>query len=277
MKVSGTATLVQPRLPAVLAALPPLPRLCFAGLALAASTHFHTCGLSDSRPRPAACRAAADGKIAAGLYVHQYLSQAVGTCTAAFARCMLAGQTQPGVWFPEEQGALGDRRALLGMASQGCTRFLLNRTPWQVGGRQPAVTGCARCLLLWCWCWTLGAALLSLRAALGCGRQCAELPCRALNACLSCAVWPCCSLRRIQCSWAWDSTFTEECEQTAGGLGVLPRSPALPARPLLPSLWWGPGVGCDSEFHFIDHTYVVIRLNHRWLGQQEWQETRARV
>ncbi|EFN59312.1 hypothetical protein CHLNCDRAFT_137680 [Chlorella variabilis] len=73
-----------------------------------------------------------DGKIAAGLYVHQYLSQAVGTCTAAFARCMLAGQTQPGVWFPEEQGALGDRRALLGMASQGCTRFLLNRTPWQL-------------------------------------------------------------------------------------------------------------------------------------------------
>lgn len=39
---------------------------------------------------------------------------------------------QPGVWFPEERGALSDRRALLGMASEGCTRFLLNRTPWQL-------------------------------------------------------------------------------------------------------------------------------------------------
>jgi hypothetical protein len=65
--------------------------------------------------------------------VHPQLSRAVGTCTAAFARCMLAGQTQPGVWFPEERGALADRRALLGMASDGCSRFLLNRTPWQVG------------------------------------------------------------------------------------------------------------------------------------------------
>ena len=44
-------------------------------------------------PVPLACPAA-DGPIAAGLYVHPRLSQAVGTCTAAFARCMLAGQTQ---------------------------------------------------------------------------------------------------------------------------------------------------------------------------------------
>jgi len=34
--------------------------------------------------------------VAAGLYVHKYLSTAVGTCTAAFARCMLAGHTQVG-------------------------------------------------------------------------------------------------------------------------------------------------------------------------------------
>ncbi|PSC75317.1 saccharopine dehydrogenase [Micractinium conductrix] len=74
----------------------------------------------------------ADGPIAAGLYVHPRLSQAVGTCTAAFARCMLAGQTQPGVWFPEERGALSDRRALLAAASDGCSRFLINRTPWQL-------------------------------------------------------------------------------------------------------------------------------------------------
>lgn len=73
-----------------------------------------------------------DGKIAAGLYVHTALSRAVGTATAAFARCMLAGQTQPGVWYPEEPEALSDRRALLALASDGCTRFLLNRTPWQL-------------------------------------------------------------------------------------------------------------------------------------------------
>ncbi|KAL4424432.1 hypothetical protein ABPG77_006370 [Micractinium sp. CCAP 211/92] len=71
-------------------------------------------------------------KIAAGLYVHPRLSEAVGTCTAAFARCMLAGQTRPGVWFPEEQGALADRRALLGAASQGAARFLVNRAPWSL-------------------------------------------------------------------------------------------------------------------------------------------------
>ena len=73
---------------------------------------------------PAACRRGvqpisappappAGSKVAAGLYVHPGLSAAVGTCTAAFARCMLAGHTQPGVWFPEERGALSDRRALM--------------------------------------------------------------------------------------------------------------------------------------------------------------------
>lgn len=39
---------------------------------------------------------------------------------------------QPGVWFPEERGALSDRRALLAAASDGCSRFLINRTPWQL-------------------------------------------------------------------------------------------------------------------------------------------------
>lgn len=74
----------------------------------------------------------ADDKTAAGLYVHPRLSEAVGVCTAAFARCMLAGQTRPGVWFPEERGALRDRRALLGAASQGAARFLVNRPPWSL-------------------------------------------------------------------------------------------------------------------------------------------------
>ena len=43
-------------------------------------------------------------------------------------RC--AGGTQPGVWFPEERGALRDRRALLQMSSEGTRRFLLNKPPW---------------------------------------------------------------------------------------------------------------------------------------------------
>ncbi len=50
-----------------------------------------------------------NGQVAAGLYVHKYLSECVGVASGAFARCMLAGATQPGVWFPEERGALKDR------------------------------------------------------------------------------------------------------------------------------------------------------------------------
>ena len=48
-------------------------------------------------PRPLAAAAPlprpppADGKQAAGLYIHDHLPQAVGTAVAAFARCMLAG------------------------------------------------------------------------------------------------------------------------------------------------------------------------------------------
>ena len=33
-----------------------------------------------------------------------------------------AGQTQPGVWFPEERGALADRPALLRMAGEGAKK-----------------------------------------------------------------------------------------------------------------------------------------------------------
>lgn len=71
-----------------------------------------------------------DGKQAAGLYVHERLSQSVGVATAAFARCMLEGQTQPGVWFPEERGALADRRVLLQRAVEGSKRFVMNKPPW---------------------------------------------------------------------------------------------------------------------------------------------------
>ena len=51
-------------------------------------------------------------------------------CTAAFAQAMLAGETQPGVWFPEEREALQNRKALLQSSAEGCVRFELNRPPW---------------------------------------------------------------------------------------------------------------------------------------------------
>lgn len=73
-----------------------------------------------------------DGTAAAGLYVHKKLSDCVGVSTAAFARCMLAGDTSPGVWFPEEKEALKDRRALLQLASEGTFRFLLNKPAWAI-------------------------------------------------------------------------------------------------------------------------------------------------
>ncbi|CAK0739628.1 hypothetical protein CVIRNUC_001182 [Coccomyxa viridis] len=71
-----------------------------------------------------------DGTTAAGVYVHKKLSDCVGVCTAAFAQAMLAGETQPGVWFPEEREALQNRRALLQSSAEGCVRFELNRPPW---------------------------------------------------------------------------------------------------------------------------------------------------
>jgi hypothetical protein len=49
------------------------------------------------------------GKTAAGLYIHQKLPEAMGNSVAAFAHAMLQGQTQPGVWYPEEKEALAVR------------------------------------------------------------------------------------------------------------------------------------------------------------------------
>ena len=53
-------------------------------------------------------------------------------CIAAFAQAVLAGETQPGVWFPEEPEAVQDRPALLKLASRGCTQFQINRPPWAI-------------------------------------------------------------------------------------------------------------------------------------------------
>ncbi|EIE27591.1 saccharopine dehydrogenase-like protein [Coccomyxa subellipsoidea C-169] len=71
-----------------------------------------------------------DGTTASGIFVHKLLSDSVGISTAAFAQAILAGQTQPGVWFPEERGAVSDRRKLLQDAAEGTVRFELNRPPW---------------------------------------------------------------------------------------------------------------------------------------------------
>jgi hypothetical protein len=71
-------------------------------------------------------------KVAAGLFVHDKLSESVGTSTAAFAACMLAGQSQPGVWFPEQVEAIPNRELLLKLASHGAKQCLLNKSPFQL-------------------------------------------------------------------------------------------------------------------------------------------------
>ena len=71
-------------------------------------------------------------KVAAGLFVHDKLSESVGTCTAAFATCMLAGDTQPGVWYPEQPEAIPNRELLLKLASHGAKQVLLNKSPFQL-------------------------------------------------------------------------------------------------------------------------------------------------
>lgn len=72
------------------------------------------------------------GRKAVGLYDHVSLSEGVGTCTAAFATCMLEGLTEPGVWYPEHLQAVADRELLLERAAVGSERFLLNKAPFQV-------------------------------------------------------------------------------------------------------------------------------------------------
>ncbi|CAN6374008.1 unnamed protein product, partial [Urochloa humidicola] len=58
----------------------------------------------------------------------------VGFATAAFALAVLEGNTQPGVWFPEEpEGiAIEARKLLLERASQGTSNFVMNKPSWMV-------------------------------------------------------------------------------------------------------------------------------------------------
>jgi len=75
-----------------------------------------------------------DGSAPTGVYVHKELSKCVGLSTAAFAMSVLEGGTQPGVWYPEEGGAVApeDRALLLERASKGTIKFVLNKALWSV-------------------------------------------------------------------------------------------------------------------------------------------------
>uniref|UniRef100_K3ZN20 Saccharopine dehydrogenase NADP binding domain-containing protein n=1 Tax=Setaria italica TaxID=4555 RepID=K3ZN20_SETIT len=75
-----------------------------------------------------------NGRNTIGLFTHKKLSVSVGFATAAFALAVLEGNTQPGVWFPEEpEGiAIEARKLLLERASQGTSNFVMNKPSWMV-------------------------------------------------------------------------------------------------------------------------------------------------
>ncbi|KAF8656720.1 hypothetical protein HU200_060511 [Digitaria exilis] len=75
-----------------------------------------------------------NGRNTIGLFTHKKLSVSVGFATAAFALAVLEGNTQPGVWFPEEpEGiAMEARKLLLERASQGTSNFVMNKPSWMV-------------------------------------------------------------------------------------------------------------------------------------------------
>jgi saccharopine dehydrogenase-like NADP-dependent oxidoreductase len=73
-----------------------------------------------------------DGALAGSIYNHPKLSEAVGDATAAFVCAMLRGETDPGVWYPEEPGAVKDRSRVLEAASAGCSNFEMNKAAWML-------------------------------------------------------------------------------------------------------------------------------------------------
>ncbi|CAO2145523.1 unnamed protein product [Urochloa humidicola] len=75
-----------------------------------------------------------NGRSTIGLFTHKKLSVSVGFATAAFALAVLEGNTQPGVWFPEEPEGipLEARKLLLERASQGTSNFVMNKPSWMV-------------------------------------------------------------------------------------------------------------------------------------------------
>ena len=80
-----------------------------------------------------------NGKVVSSLFSHKRCSVAVGNSTASFARSILDGRVNPGVWFPEEESAFidydADADAILSRASKGCRKFLVSQAPWQVDSK----------------------------------------------------------------------------------------------------------------------------------------------
>ncbi|WVZ54570.1 hypothetical protein U9M48_005350 [Paspalum notatum var. saurae] len=68
------------------------------------------------------------------LFTHKKLFVSVGFATAAFALTVLEGNTQPGVWFPEEPEGIPmeARELLLERASEGTSNFVMNKPSWMV-------------------------------------------------------------------------------------------------------------------------------------------------
>ncbi|RLN00626.1 hypothetical protein C2845_PM06G14890 [Panicum miliaceum] len=75
-----------------------------------------------------------NGRNTVGLFTHKKLSVSVGYPTAAFALSVLEGNTQPGVWFPEEPEGIPieAREPLLECASQGTSNLVMNKPSWMV-------------------------------------------------------------------------------------------------------------------------------------------------
>ncbi|KAL6906055.1 hypothetical protein ACP4OV_003656 [Aristida adscensionis] len=70
-----------------------------------------------------------NGRNTIGLFTHKKLSVSVGFAVSAFVLAVLEGNTQPGVWFPEEPEAISieARKLLLERATQGTTNFVMNK------------------------------------------------------------------------------------------------------------------------------------------------------
>mmetsp|Transcript_29014 Transcript_29014/g.55656 ORF Transcript_29014/g.55656 Transcript_29014/m.55656 type:complete len:443 (-) Transcript_29014:230-1558(-) len=73
-----------------------------------------------------------NGQNPTGIYVHKKLSVCVGQATAAFAQNVLEGGTKPGVWYPEEEEAVADKKLLLERASKGAKKFEINKPGWMM-------------------------------------------------------------------------------------------------------------------------------------------------
>ncbi|KAG2558555.1 uncharacterized protein LOC120685336 [Panicum virgatum] len=70
-----------------------------------------------------------NGQNSVGLFTHEKLSVSVGYAVAAFILTIIEGNTQPGVWFPEEPEGIASeaRNLLLKRATQGATNFVMNK------------------------------------------------------------------------------------------------------------------------------------------------------